>query len=217
MKLRILLLAIAFAACSGRAHAQDVIAGRLARADAWAGLGWHHARVAEDGEYDDWYHRSLSGTAGAAWYWTDHLRTEIDIGATSRGELFVFEPLVINGQQTGRYGFVTHRTRALGLTQHYQFFRNAWFHPYVGGGLDVLQQTTDERIEPIELFDPIGRGRISEPAHEESSHEVLLRPAASVGFKAYLSPRAYFRSDVRIGFRSRVDDVIVRFGFGVDF
>jgi hypothetical protein len=217
MKLRILVLAIGVAALPGPADAQDVITRPLVRADTWAGIGWHHARVAEEGEYDDWYHRSVSGTAGAAWYWTDHLRTEIDIGATSGGQVFIFEPLIANGQQTGRYGFITRRTRTLGLTQHYQFFRNAWFHPYIGAGLDLVHETKDERFEPVRVFDRFGPGPIIEPAHEESSGRFMVRPAASLGFKAYLSPRAYFRSDARIGVRRQIEDVIVRFGFGVDF
>jgi hypothetical protein len=217
MKLRILLFAIVLAACSTPVHGQDVIAGPVTRADAWAGLGWHHARIAEEGEYDDWYHRSLSGTAGAAWYWTDHFRTEIDLGATSGGQVFVFEPLVVNRQQTGRYGFITHRTRTLGLTQHYQFFRNVWFHPYIGAGLDLVRETKEERLEPVQLFDRFGPGPVIEPAHEESSRRFMVRPAASLGFKAYLSSRAYFRSDARIGVRQRIEDVIVRFGFGIDF
>jgi hypothetical protein len=216
MKLPILLLATIVSAVARPVHAQDAIALPLVRADAWAGFGWHHARVADAGEYDDWYHRSASATAGAAWYWTDHLRSEIDIGATSGGEVFVFEPAFIDGQQTSRYGFVTHRTRALGLTQHYQFFRNAWFHPYVGAGLDLVHETRDERFEALQVFDRFGP-RTIEPAHEESSRGLIVRPAASLGFKAYLSPRAYFRSDARIGVRHRIDDVIVRFGFGIDF
>jgi hypothetical protein len=217
MKLRILLLAIGAAAVCAPVHAQDVIRRPLIRADTWAGLGWHHARLAEAGEYDDWYHRSLSGTAGAAWYWTDHLRTEIDIGATSGGQVFVSGPVLIDGQPAGRYGFIRQRTRTLGLTQHYQFFRNAWFHPYIGAGLDVVHETKDERFEALQIFDPFGRSRIIEPAQEESSRRFVARPAASFGFKAYLSPRAYFRSDARIGVRTQIEDVIVRFGFGVDF
>jgi hypothetical protein len=216
MKLRIVFLAIGVAALARPVDAQGIIAGPLARADAWAGLGWHHARIAEAGEYDDWYHRSASGTAGAGWYWTDHLRTEIDIGVTSGGQVFVFDPVILNGQQTGRYGFITHRTRTVGLTQHYQFFRNAWFHPYIGAGLDLVRETKDERFEALQVFDRFGP-RVIEPAHEESSREFMMRPAASLGFKAYLSPRAYFRSDARIAARKQIEDVIVRFGFGVDF
>lgn len=217
MKLRILFLAVGIAAHAQAAHAQDLIIQPLVRADAWAGFGWHHARLAEPGEYDEWYHRSVSGTAGAAWYWTDHLRTEIEAGATSRGRVYVFEPVFGDGQVPGRYGWIQHRTRALGITQHYQFFRNAWFHPYLGAGVDVVRESKDEHVEPVLLFDRGGRATVIEPGRDETSNRTVIRPAASVGFKAYLSRRAYFRSDARIGVRRQIEDVVVRFGFGVDF
>lgn len=216
MKLRILLLALGVAAPAAPASAQDTLASPLARVDAWAGLGWHHARLVEEGEYDDWYHSSLSGNASAGWYWTDHLKTEIDATTTSRGEIFVFEPGFVNGQPAGRYGSIRHRTRSLGLTQQYQFLRNAWFHPYLGAGLDIVRETEDEHFEPVQIFDRSG-GRVIEPPHDETSRRTFVRAAASLGFKAYLSPRAYFRTDARIGARSRIEDVVVRFGVGVDF
>jgi outer membrane protein W len=217
MKLRIVLLALGVAAQPASADAQDIVTRPLVRADAWAGLGWHHARLAEPGEYDEWYHRSVSGTLGAAWYWTDHLRTEIDAGATSRGRAFVFEPAIAEGQATGRYGWIRHRTRAAGLTQQYQFFRNAWFHPYLGAGIDVLREKQDEHSEPVLTFNHAGRASVIAPGHDESISRTVVRPAASLGFKAYLTRRAYFRTDARIGVRRQIEDVIVRVGFGVDF
>jgi hypothetical protein len=32
-----------------------------------------------------------------------------------------------------------------------------------------------------------------------------------------MTPRTFFRGDLRVAFRSGVDDVITRFGFGFDF
>jgi outer membrane protein W len=216
MKRRIVILAIGVTAQAASAHAQDV-ARPLARVDAWAGFGWHHARLAEPGEYDEWYHSSVAGTLGAAWYWTEHLRTEIDVGATSRGRVYFFEPAFADPQVTGRYGWIRHRTRAVGVTQHHQFFRNAWFHPYLGVGVDVIREAEDEHIEPVLAFDRVGRSTVLEPARDESTTRTLVRPAASLGFKTYLTRRAYFRTDARIGLRRQIEDVIVRFGFGVDF
>jgi outer membrane protein W len=218
MKLRILLLALGAVAQAASAHAQDLITQPLVRADAWAGVGWHHARLAEEGEYDDWYHGSLSGTASAGWYWTDHFKTEIDAGTTSRGRISVFSPVVAEGQSTGRYGWITHRTRTFGVTQQYQFFRNAWFHPYLGAGVDVVRETQQEHLEPVFIFDRVtSRSRVVDEPLDESSRRTRIRPAASLGFKTYLSRRAYFRTDARIGVRRQIEDVVVRLGFGVDF
>ena len=44
-----------------------------------------------------------------------------------------------------------------------------------------------------------------------------VRPFVATGFKAYMTQRAFFRSDVRVGVRDGVDEVLLRFGFGVDF
>jgi outer membrane protein W len=217
MKVRILLLALGVTAQAASGSAQDIFTRPVTRADAWAGFGWNHARLAEAGEYDNWYHESVSGALGAAWYWTDHLRTEIEAGGTSRGRITVFEPGLVDGQLTGRYGWIQHRLRTVGGTQHYQFFRNAWFHPYVGAGFDILREEKDEHIEPVILFDAGGRTTVLEAASDESSSRTSIRAAASFGFKAYLARRAYFRTDARIGLGRQIDDVVVRFGFGVDF
>jgi hypothetical protein len=46
---------------------------------------------------------------------------------------------------------------------------------------------------------------------------VRIVPFAATGFKAYLAQRAFFRSDLRFAFRDGLEDVLLRFGFGVDF
>jgi hypothetical protein len=85
-------------------------------------------------------------------------------------------------------------------------------------GLDVLREDEDEHFEPVIVFDrAASRTRVVEPASDESSRRTFIRPAASLGFKGYLSRRAYFRADARIGVKRQIEDVIVRFGFGVDF
>jgi hypothetical protein len=43
------------------------------------------------------------------------------------------------------------------------------------------------------------------------------RPFAGFGFKSYMTPRSFFRSDVKLVFRDGIDEVLLRLGFGVDF
>jgi len=217
MKRHVLGAALAFALHAASAHAQDV-ASPLTRADVWAGVGWHHAHLEEAGEYDDWYHRSASGTVSAGWYFTNHFKAELDLGATSHGRVYVFSGAFVDGDPAPRYGWITHSTRMLGVTGQYQFLDNAWFHPFLGAGLDVVREKEQEQLQPVVVFDRLTqRSRVVEPAREESSTHVLVRPAASMGFKAYMTRRAYFRTDARIRFSDRIEDVIVRFGLGVDF
>jgi len=217
MKGPILAAALAIAGHAVPATAQDV-ANPLTRADVWAGVGWHHAHVEEAGEYDDWYHRSASGTVSAGWYFTNHLKTEVDLGGTSQGRVNVFSGAFLDGEQSARYGWITQSTRMLGVTGQYQFFENAWFHPYLGAGLDLVREKQQEQLQPVLVFDRITqRSRVVEPAREESATNILVRPAASMGFKAYMTRRTYFRTDARLRFSDRIEDVIVRFGVGLDF
>ena len=48
-------------------------------------------------------------------------------------------------------------SRAWPIAQQYQFFRNQWFHPHVGGGVDIARETTTEEYEPVFVFDPVTR------------------------------------------------------------
>ena len=53
---------------------------QLSRADVHFVIGWQNLRNerAHD-EYDDWLNNIFYGGAGAGWYWSDHLKTQVDI------------------------------------------------------------------------------------------------------------------------------------------
>jgi hypothetical protein len=162
---------------------------------------------------------SLFGGPSMGWYWTDHLKTEIDAGAGTTASAYASEPLVINGRTS--YSFIDSSVtrRAAGISQHYQFFRNAWFHPYVGAGATITWQRVTERIGPVFIYDEASRtSRVVSPERREGPHtQVLWRPHVGTGFKAYMTQRAFFRSDLRVSLGHGVEDLAVRFGFGVDF
>ena len=107
----------------------------------------------------------------------------------------------------------------LAIGQRYQFFRNAWFHPDVGAGAEVAWVTQTMRLEPVFVYDPAGRMPAPlEPGRTEGPDTTLeVRPFADVGFKAYMSPRVFFRGSARVTARHGVEDVLLRFGVGVDF
>jgi hypothetical protein len=68
------------------------------------------------------------------------------------------------------------------------------------------------------VFDRPGPGRVILPEQREGPRtEVSVRPFLATGFKAYMTPRGFFRSDIRVGFRGGADQVLLRFGFGIDF
>jgi hypothetical protein len=220
MVLRATAAAALLLACAPSVEAQAPAAPQpIVRADVTGSVGW--LAVAKDAssefEVNRWHH-SLFGAAGAGWYWTDHHKTEVDIGVGQAAESFTGQPVTIDGVRT----FVTTESqfsrRTLGISQQYQFFRNAWFHPHVAAGALVTWERITDRISPVVIFDRPGPGRELRPGRTEGPRtEVTVRPFLATGFKAYMNRRGFFRSDIRVGFRGGADDVLVRFGFGIDF
>jgi hypothetical protein len=65
----------------------------------------------------------------------------------------------------------------VGAGLSWQFFENQWFHPSLGGGLDVVGERE------------AGVGTTT-----------TVRPFVSTGFKWYVNERAFARSDFRVSF-----------------
>jgi opacity protein-like surface antigen len=197
--------------------AQEPYRPPLARADVHFVAGWQnvHQPVPRDQDYgNDWMNRMLFGGAGAGWYWTDHLKTEVDVGAGTEGQQTQFETSFVNGRTTTSWSRVSLRRESMAVAQHYQFFRNQMFHPYVGAGVDIARQTTTERYESV--FD-VANSSFTQPRTEPPQHRITVRPLAELGFKAYANRRTFFTAGVRLMFKDPIDEVLLRCGFGVDF
>ncbi len=206
------IAAVVLLAVAPAALAQGT-AAPVSRADASGSFGWLNADKGEiDPNHgrDDWYNQSAYGGVSFGWYWTDHLKTEIDGGVSSPADLMVYIPTVIDGRQSTLYSTYTFSTSRVAIGQQYQFYRNVWFHPFVGAGLDVTWERTRRRDEVYS----------AQPVRTETfpgRTELLVRPFATVGFKAYFTPRAFFRTDMKLAFDKGVDEALLRFGLGVDF
>src|SRR5687768_10613104 len=222
--MRTFMLAIgALLLLSGSAAAQaDAPAGQP-RADFHAVIGWQNLRQDRGDDtfdsFNNWANGIFYGGAGAGWYWTDHVKTQVDIGAGSLGRHYRYRPLIINGVQTGATSRVAVQQSSVAVSQHYQFFRNQWFHPRVGAGLDIARETRREEFHAVFAYDQVARvSRQVSPARIEGpSHDTIVRPFGEVGFKAYMTRRAFFTGDTRLMFRGCIDDVLFRIGFGGDF
>jgi hypothetical protein len=190
----------------------------LSRVDTAVIVGWLNVNKAELEEYDNWY---STGSAGGSvgWYWTDHLKTELEFVVSSEVERDVYTfrqqgPVSINRESSFQFG-----TRRLAIGQQYQFQRNVMFHPYIGAGLDVNWESIEREDGEERIFDNTAREtRTGAPAeHFPKRTEVHTRPFAALGFKAYMSPRSYFRTDLKFVIDGGVEEVLLRFGVGVDF
>jgi len=206
------------AAASAQASAPSVA---LPRRDITFTVGWQNGNGTRFGaqDYDEWYHDAAYGGAIAGWHWTDHVKTELEVGTTSTSDFYTYRQVNVLGTLTYQSSEVTVRTHRLAIGQQYQFYRNAWFHPHVTAGADLLWERTTEEIDAITTFDQATRTtRVLRPASERGPDTAFrVNPYAEVGFKAYMSPRAFFRSDMRFTIRDGVDQVLLRLGFGIDF
>jgi hypothetical protein len=203
--------------CSSAAWAQGNPAP-VVRADAAGSLGWFNAKEPIGPDDSDWYSRSALGSAFGGWYWTDHLKTEIEAGGSTKARLYSYTSRYENNQPEFTSTRAEYSTRRIGVSQHYQFFRNAWFHPFIGGGVDLIWTTSEiEALTSYPQVTPPGTPRLPDERYvQPKSTDLNVHPFALVGYKAYFNQWVFFRNDLRLSFDSGVDEVAIRFGIGVD-
>ena len=152
--------------------------------------------------WSTWSGGLFKGVAGG-YYWTDHLKTEVEVAAT--GETDADGDFTLS---TYSYDHFYYRDVLVSAAQVYQFGRNRLFHPFVSAGLDIDREETEHTVfgyVPVTV------------TTERTDTAVRARPFAAAGFKAYFSERVFFRMDTKAGFRNRLDQVTWKIGFGVDF
>ena len=171
-------------------------------------------------DYDHWINTALFDVS-AGYYWTDHLKTEVEALWTSEGQSY--GSTVIYGP-AGQIGWIPHTSRVstqqFGVAQLWQFGRNAMFHPWVGAGVDYVR-TEHELDRPAQFAYPSGPGPAPPPVRVPALYQQTIThdavPFGSVGFKAYFNERTFFRTDLKVQIRSGVHHVVWKLGAGVDF
>jgi hypothetical protein len=214
--------AITLGGASTPAFAQATPVVELPRHDLTGLAAWQNVNKSNlsNGEYrNNWYNRGAYGGGVFGWYWTDHHKTEIEVGGSNRVRFWTYDTYRAESLIGSAGAEYTFSTRRIGVAQQYQFFRNSWFHPHVAAGADLNWETTSARIDAVIAYGPPPNGtRQIRPAEIIPPETRLhIRPFVEGGFKSYLTPRAFFRSDVRMFARRGVDEVQVRFGLGFDF
>jgi hypothetical protein len=190
----------------------------LPRFDAAASAGWLGAKDDRPRRYGRRWANSLFGAVSAGWYWTDHLKAEIDAGAGTEARMYISRPVQVDGREAWQPVEVEFSRRTVGISQQYQYGRNAWFHSYIGAGVHLTWERRTERHHPLIVYLPASPPQTVRDAFTEGpATRLMTRPFVSTGFKGYFTPRAFFRSDLRLGFRGGLDEATVRAGFGFDF
>jgi len=175
-------------------------------------------RLGSSFDSDRWY-GVASGGAQVGYHWTSHLKVELDVATSSQGESYSFEVIPVPGSPTPLYLQRSHDFRATTASAglEYQFFENAWFHPLVGAGLELLRER--ERIETTSpAFSPRDPRATAISPQPETLVRYAARPFVGGGFKAYVSDHAFIRTDLRVPWSSDgVAGLAWRSGVGVDF
>jgi hypothetical protein len=191
----------------------------LQRADLAGLAGWLNTDKSEITSYNNWSNRTAYGGVVFGWYWTDHAKTELEVGVSSQADMYVPGTIDIDGQRG--YTNSEHRfsTRRFTAGQQYQFLRNAWAHPHVAAGVDLTWERQETQLDSVYYYDPVLRiSRVIQDRRTIGpSTDLQVRPFAEIGAKLYVTQRGFFRTDLRMTFRSGIDEVVMRFGFGVDF
>ena len=194
------------------AGAQTTV-GPLFRAEVSGSLGWLNVDKSEldASRYsNNWYNRSVYGGGSFAWYWTDHWKTEVEGGASSTADLQIYTQTYIDGRPATLYSRHRFSTRRLAIGQQYQFHRNVWIHPFITAGVDLTWERQDRTDESYSSLP-------SRAERYPSRTELLARPFATAGLKAYFNSQTFFRTDMKFTFDRGVDEVLIRVGVGVDF
>ena len=209
-------LAAVLLLASWHASAQSVT---LSRADLSGSLGVQTVETGGDGYFSSHhFDGGFYGAVAGGWYWTEHLKTEIDFGARTRARVWVATPTFVGDPQTYYPNEKTFSRQTLAIGQQYQFFHNSWFHPHLGAGVNLMREQSTLHQAAITVYDPATRtSRTLGRDRTEARTDFHVSPFVQSGFKAYMTPRTFFRGDLRVAFRGGVDDVITRFGFGFDF
>ena len=155
--------------------------------------------------------------AGFAWsvdagrYLTTHLKTETGFMLTNHRSVYnsTFDSL---GRNTGSsHGRVDAKSYSGALT--YQFFENAFVHPFVSVGVRAMS-LTEER----ETYSLGTDYRYTNPPVRSVHRSVQARPFVSAGFKSYFNERAFMKSELLLaGDRKGVSHGTLRVGVGFDF
>ena len=221
-------VALALAACIStmNASAQDstptptvtLAPTSLSRWDATAHVTWLGERMNQPGDWDRWF-GVASGGADIGYYWTPHLKVEFDVATSTQGESYSYEQIPLPGSPINSFLQRDHEfrvtTASLGLNA--QFFENAWFHPFIGAGMELRREREHVETSVPLVFTREGRP-VSFGAEDETRVRYDGRPFVAAGFKGYVSERVFVRTDLRTSWSSDgVTAVAWRTGVGVDF
>jgi len=220
--MRTAIAAVVCVLVPGLLHAQSD-APRLLRNDGTVSIGLIGAQYRQTADIYDHWHGSVFGAVNFGHYWTDNHKSEVEAGWLSTVKSNSYEAVSIGADRAFVESEYLFKDLRLSLSQSVQFGRNAWIHPFVGGGVDIdYLRTTEDRVPQVTTIFLSGvssRDTRSVPVPGLHERETTVRavPFAKGGFKFYVSDRAFVVQEFKLGFTSRVDHFLWKTGVGIDF
>ena len=149
-------------------------------------------------------------------YWTTHVKTSLSLSLSPEFNDYENGVVIVDGVSR----FVSHertaRVTTIAPAVTYQFFENAFMHPYVTGGvrvsaIDELRFGTARSYPPGATPNPM-------PPLEERRTIVRTRPFVSAGLKSYINEQVFVRSEALVALGEKgITQVTLHLGVGVDF
>lgn len=216
--MRVWLLAMLISAVTPAWAAAQTAPATLPDNDITFSTGWAGA---EHKIYDQRrWHGSLLLGARVGHYWTDHLKTEVEASWDSPRTRDIYENLERQGGYTYALSDYRAHDARVGVVQLFQFGRNEWVHPYVGVGADVVRrvaQTNRLQQSRTVYLPPHRQIPIDIPAASEQKTTVFAQAVLKTGLKMYVSEQVFFNTELKFCVRRDIDQVVWKFGLGVDF
>ena len=193
-----------------------------ARAQQWDSAGQLallNRNKADLGGSDQWYSvAAIDGSVGH--YWTPHMKLELDVGTAAQGEIDGAEPTAAPALPFPFPRYREHKLRetTVGATAMYQFFENQWVHPFVGVGAELVHERhVAAGLPATNIAFAMTPVRLPAVAPVDAV-SYSVRPLVTGGFKFYVTPHAFIRTDVRASLAGDFPAALRwRGGLGFDF
>jgi hypothetical protein len=192
--------------------------------DAAASIGLLSANPApaDDPYGGDWYFEGRYA-ASIGRYWTEHLKTELELMTSTEGERHVQHYSTVPGVPPF-YTYTAHERHTLRQVSGrmvWQFFDNAWVHPYVFGGVSV-DADRREIFVPPQYYYPDPRSPASQLIAAPTANgapETIRRVGvnAGVGAKIYITRNGFFNAALVVSHAKPARTASIVGGFGIDF
>ncbi len=198
----------------------------FARNTVFAAIGYSSTEHERTPGYSTPWSGSPGGALSAGHQWTPNFGTDVTLGWWRDAHRTAFPldtapapPLTL----TEHIDRLSLSRQSLALTATWRFATNAWIEPYVAGGVDLTHERASGDEETLIRTRRIVGTLVTDVATSDTfaplptSTTTKARLVGVIGAKAYVTPHAYLRGELRVIGFSGFDRVVWLGGAGFDF